>query len=133
VSIEAPSIRILTFSEYVSLPKRPSLRMQLPLGLRQQVFEQKDGCWRWTGHLMDEGHGRARFLGREHAAHWLVWRLLRGELEGKDLHHTCGFAACVRPLHLKPMSPSEHSALHGDTRRRRREPAQVSEPAEAAA
>jgi hypothetical protein len=125
--------RIISFEEYVKLPNQPSLRYQLPIGLRRQVREMANGCWLWTGHINREGYGRARFLGKEHAAHRLVWRLLNGELRRtQDLHHTCGTLACVQPAHLWPIAPRKHTRLHARARRRPSKPSSATPSAVAA-
>jgi hypothetical protein len=101
------------------VPRRLTELDRVPGDLATQIEESPTGCWLWTGHRTDEGYGRARWLGRDYAAHRLVWRVLRGELKRtQDLHHTCNTAACVRPAHLQPMSPKEHTALHSQQRRK---------------
>ena len=67
-----------------------------------------NGCWLWTGHRMQKGHGR---LGRS-LAHRLSWLLANSLIPGgMEVCHNCPGGdnpACVNPAHLFLASHREH-------------------------
>lgn len=83
-------------------------------------------CWVWQGGTTRGGYGIAtnsEFRGRVHR---YVYQQRHGNLPaGVDLHHLCEVPPCCNPDHLRPLSASEHLALHRseswyDTQKRRR-------------
>lgn len=73
-----------------------------------------DGCWFWLGGLI-KGYGTTSWGGQPCAAHRLAWRLTFGAWPVRHLHHTCRTPSCVRPDHLREVTPAEHHRLHSDT------------------
>ena len=71
--------------------------------------ERVDLCWNWKHLAMQSKY--ASFHGW--LAHRWIWSLLFGEIPaGHVIHHTCHNPPCVNPVHLKCVSPDEHSRLH---------------------
>jgi hypothetical protein len=64
-------------------------------------------------------YGSVGYGGNIHRVHRLVYTWFRGVIpDGMHLHHTCSNSACANPLHLDPVTPSEH-AKRGYLRRDR--------------
>ena len=62
----------------------------------------ESGCWLWTGACTGSGYGNFR----SHAAHRIVYELLRGPIpEGLELDHLCRVVSCVNPDHLEAVTP----------------------------
>jgi hypothetical protein len=60
-----------------------------------------DRCWRWTGHISRDGHGKVSFRKRTHYTHRVAYELAHGALPaGAVVRHSCDTPACVRPEHL---------------------------------
>ncbi|MEV2242796.1 HNH endonuclease signature motif containing protein [Micromonospora sp. NPDC049891] len=80
---------------------------------------QPDGCWRWTGTMMNVGYGQISRHGRNVPAHRAMYEHLRGPIPGDlDLDHLCNNRACVNPDHLEPVTRSENT-LRGIAYKRR--------------
>jgi hypothetical protein len=58
-----------------------------------------NGCWLWNGNKDRKGYGR---FGQERA-HRVAFEAEHGPLNGQHLHHVCGNASCVNPVHLLPV------------------------------
>ena len=83
--------------------------------------DRSDGCWLWTGatsanpwqrygSFMPDGRrsGDRRVV----VAHRFAYELLVGPIpEGHHVHHVCGQTLCVRPDHLRVVTPAEHRAV----------------------
>ena len=67
----------------------------------RHVIKLENGCWQWTGHVLD-GYGIACTDGRKTmSAHKLSFILFKGPISpGKEICHTCDFTLCVCPEHL---------------------------------
>jgi hypothetical protein len=62
-------------------------------------------CWQWTGHICQEGYGKAGGA----YAHRLFYLALRGPIpDGSVLDHLCRNRSCVNPAHLEPVSAGEN-------------------------
>lgn len=77
-----------------------------------KVVEQDRGyatpCWIWTGGTTDQGYGLF-WLGTSVLAHRFAYELIVGPIpDGLELDHLCRVTACVRPLHLDPVTPREN-------------------------
>jgi hypothetical protein len=82
--------------------------------------ERTPTCWLWTGAVGRAGYGQIRLGPRgtpSKLVHVLAWEAERGPVpQGWHLHHECETPACVRPSHLRPITPTEHQRLHAAAR-----------------
>ena len=100
--------------------------------LMRRVRKLPNGCWEWTGQIMDDGHGVCGYRGRRNAlAHRAVYTELVGPIpRGLTLDHLChtrdvscqlGNACphrrCVNPDHLEPVTSAENTRRGGMSRR----------------
>lgn len=93
-----------------------------PGNVYDRLIFERNGCVRWTGPT-PLGYGRAKFEGRLHMVHRLVWMDIVGPIpEGMqldhlchnrdpdcDLVHDCPHRACVNPAHLEPVTKGENT------------------------
>jgi len=78
----------------------------------QHVTVQSDGCWIYKNQP-DKYHQ----INGGQLAHRFVYETLIGPIpDGMDLHHRCKKPGCVNPAHLKPVTRSQHTRLHGQER-----------------
>lgn len=85
---------------------------------RGYEVDEQTGCWLWTGPINSLGYGSLTVAGKSFVAHRYMYEQDGGEIpEGFHLHHVCETRRCVRPDHLEPLSPSDHSGLHASARR----------------
>lgn len=73
-------------------------------------------CWEWLSSTR-KGYGQiAGEYGKRQPlpAHRVSYELEYGEIpDGFQIHHECHNRSCVNPAHLRALSPSDHSKLHG--------------------
>jgi HNH endonuclease len=73
-------------------------------------------CWEWTGATRSGGYGVLRLGSRSVSAHRFAWELTNGPIPpaiitpqgdkvGYFVTHVCGNRRCVRPDHLRLISP----------------------------
>lgn len=87
---------------------------RIPDGAPKQLKVDHPWCWVWQGRLNRNGYGRLRWLGKEPVAHRLIWTLLRGPLQRRELlDHLCRRRACCNPNHQEPVSNRENT-LRGE-------------------
>lgn len=78
-----------------------------------RITPHPDGCWLYSGST-SAGYGRDRTAG---PIHRFVYETLVGEIpDGYVLHHECRNRACCNPEHLRCLTPTEHSTIHGKER-----------------
>lgn len=69
------------------------------------------GCWLWKN---GQCHERPAYHAKP--AHRVVYERLVGPIpRGKILHHECENLRCVNPMHMIPMTHSEHRFRHPAT------------------
>ncbi len=76
----------------------------------RSVDKRENGCWLWTKR---QGRGRLGINYEEVLVYRFAYELLVGPIpEGFIVHHVCKNESCVKPEHLKAMSPRDHQHLH---------------------
>lgn len=61
----------------------------------------EDGCWPWTGTILNTGYGRIMSEGRPRSTHRVAWELANGPIpEGLWVLHRCDNPPCCNPAHL---------------------------------
>jgi len=97
----------------------------LPVRYADRVEVQEDGCWYWTGTVLDNGYGQVSYQGRPWLVHRLVRTLLVGPIPaGLTLDHRCHDRTCVprgpvcqhrrccNPAHTEHSTRGKNSARH---------------------
>lgn len=80
----------------------------LPERWRHRITVTEAGCWTWDV-LTGRGYGKATYQGRDMNAHRAVWLAVIGPLDDdQPLDHLCRNRACVRPIHMEPVTYSEN-------------------------
>lgn len=73
--------------------------------LRLHMIEAPSGCWIWTGARQKSGHGKIGVAGRTLCAHRVAYETWVGPIPaGLHLDHLCRRPACIKPLHLQPVT-----------------------------
>ena len=78
-----------------------------------KVDKQDDlECWNWLAYKNAGGYGWFFYEGTVQPAHRVSYILEHGSIpNGMELHHGCENPSCVNPLHLLPITPSDHAKL----------------------
>ncbi len=69
-------------------------------------------CWFFSGATDEDGYPHIKFAGKRQCVHRLMAAVFIDDLNGWDVHHTCGNPSCVNPLHLKKADPEVHRTDH---------------------
>lgn len=76
--------------------------------------DKSGDCWLWTGAKTKAGYGTTRLprRGPHTTAHRVAYMLEIGPIpDGHHVHHECMRVDCVRPEHLRAVTPSENSLM----------------------
>lgn len=69
-----------------------------------------NGCWQWTGSLVQKGYGALRDAGVNCRAHRWSYEHFVGPIpDGLTLDHLCRNRGCVNPEHLEPVTSLENT------------------------
>lgn len=75
----------------------------------KKVSKQDNGCWLWTGALVN-GYGQILVGKRRILAHRFAYELLVGPIpDGITLDHLCRVRNCVNPEHLEPCTMKDNT------------------------
>lgn len=73
---------------------------------------QSDGCWGWSGTHNQYGYPvfRGGHAARNRAAHRIIFEYYYGPLDASlQVDHMCGNRGCVRPDHLRAVTPKQNT------------------------
>lgn len=74
---------------------------------------EKKGCFLWQGPLDKDGYGNFFFRKKNRRAHRVSYYYTIGDIpEGMVVDHICGVRHCVKPDHLRLLTPRQN-ALDG--------------------
>lgn len=80
----------------------------LPTTLQSKTTVCANGCWTWTGALVESRrgvYGKVQYQGKTWRVHRLTFVLAGGELKDPPhrwhVDHICGETLCVNPAHLQ--------------------------------
>lgn|SRR5512139_3387059 len=69
-----------------------------------------DTCWNWTASVEGKGYGQFRLNGRMIKAHRYMYEFAIGPIpEGLQIDHVCSNRRCVRPDHLRLVTPKQNN------------------------
>lgn len=72
--------------------------------------EKTEGCWLWTASRTPRGYGKFHFGGKLQPAHRLSFAAANGPIpDGKFIDHICHNTRCVKPSHLRAVTPKQNS------------------------
>lgn len=86
------------------------------------IVDDADSCWLWTAAKFPKGYGRFATWGRNAAgyvlAHRMSYELERGDIpDGYYVDHICHQPSCVRPSHLRAVTPKQNQENFGGLRK----------------
>jgi hypothetical protein len=75
-------------------------------------IKSNDGCHEWNAAKQQFGYGMFNLYGKGIPAHRASYMLFVGNIpEGHEIDHICQNKACVRPDHLRALTPQEHVVI----------------------
>jgi len=82
----------------------------------------RTGCWKWVGHLNQNGYAVVAVRGRDaQLAHRVAYEAFISPIpEGHELDHLCTTKDCVNPMHVEPVLRPEHQERTTARRRKTR-------------
>jgi hypothetical protein len=93
-------------------PRCSSASQTATLALRFWARVDKSGdCWLWKGSVNRSGYGRITINRTPAYAHRVAYELAVGPIPpGMQIDHLCWTTGCVRPEHLRVLSPFENNS-----------------------
>ena len=80
-----------------------------PEDVLTRYTENEQGCWIWTGTVLNNGYGQVKLRTRKHLTHRFFYEHIVGPIpDGMYLDHLCREKRCVNPAHLEPVTPQEN-------------------------
>jgi hypothetical protein len=74
-------------------------------------------CIVWGGARNSWGYGLQRVAGTMMLAHRVSFQVWNGPIpDGYEVDHLCGRSWCIRPEHLRAVTPAQHRARHNRRR-----------------
>ena len=72
-------------------------------------------CWLWTSYKQTSGYGVLQVNGAAKVAHRVAYELAYGAIpDGMSIDHVCHVKHCVRPEHLRAVTPKQNSENFGE-------------------
>lgn len=79
-----------------------------------RVSRKSDGCWIWTGYVINSGYGQFCYKGRQGLAHRVSYEMNVGVIpDGLVIDHLCCVKLCVNPDHLEAVTYKENNDRAG--------------------
>lgn len=83
----------------------------LPVAPAEERFwakvDKTEACWNWTGAIAKCGYGYIGVNGASIRVHRFAYELANGPCS-QHLDHICHNTVCVRPSHLRPVTPKQN-------------------------
>jgi hypothetical protein len=91
------------------LAYRSAKELKDDAGFMRSFSIEEDGCWLWTGALMNNGYARIKRFGKTLSAHRYAYELQFGKIAAEmQLDHRCRNRRCVNPAHLEVVTAKEN-------------------------